>query len=79
MAIWIWWTTYGVNTQALEIISFFEINIGRIRYRVSQGGHAVPEDKIVSRYYRSLELLIPAIKSTNRAFIFDNSGEGQDQ
>ena len=37
------------------------------------GGHAAPEDKIVSRYHRSLSLLTNAVKVTNRAYIFDNS------
>lgn len=50
-----------------------EINISRVRYRVSRGGHSVPEDKIVSRYKRSLDLLKQAIKFTHRAYIFDNS------
>ena len=49
------------------------INISRVRYRVSMGGHAVPEDKIISRYQRSLNLLIDAVRVTNRAYIFDNS------
>jgi len=53
------------------------INISRVRYRVSQGGHAVPEDRIESRYYRSLNLLMDAIRHTNRAYIFDNSGDNQ--
>jgi predicted ABC-type ATPase len=34
----------------------------------------VPTDKITSRYFRSLDLLSEAIKHTNRAYIFDNSG-----
>lgn len=37
------------------------------------GGHSVPEDKIISRYRRSLDLLVDAVKSSNRAYIFDNS------
>ena len=49
------------------------INISRVRHRVKMGGHSVPEDKIVSRYQRSLDLLIEAIPFTNRAYIFDNS------
>lgn len=49
------------------------INISRVQYRVSKGGHAVPEEKIVARYYRSLDLLTEAIQSTDRAYIFDNS------
>jgi len=49
------------------------INISRVRYRVKMGGHSVPEDKIVSRYKRSLDLLMQAVSFTNRAYIFDNS------
>jgi predicted ABC-type ATPase len=51
-----------------------EINVSRVRNRVSLGGHTVPEDKIISRYYRSLELLPAAVRATDRAYIFDNSG-----
>lgn len=50
------------------------INVSRIRHRVKMGGHDVPTDKITSRYFRSLDLLAEAIKHTNRAYIFDNSG-----
>lgn len=49
------------------------INIARVRNRVKMGGHPVPEDKIVSRYERSLNLLVEALRYTNRAYIFDNS------
>src|SRR5262249_16923771 len=38
------------------------INISRIRYRIEAGGHSVPEDKIISRYQRSLDLLFEAIR-----------------
>lgn len=51
------------------------INVSRVENRVKQGGHAVPKDKIISRYYRSLELLPKAIKYSNRVYIFDNSGQ----
>ena len=54
-----------------------DINISRVHYRVKMGGHPVPEDKIVSRYYRSLDLLKEAIGYTNRTYIFDNSGQQQ--
>lgn len=52
-----------------------EINIERVRQRVELGGHPVPEEKIVSRYYRSLELLKSAVAETYRTFIFDNTGK----
>jgi predicted ABC-type ATPase len=51
------------------------INISRVEQRVKAGGHDVPKDKIESRYYRSLDWLLDAVKLTNRAYIFDNSGE----
>lgn len=54
-----------------------DINISRVRNRVSMGGHAVPEDKIVSRYKRSLDLLMQAVQFTHRAYIFDNSTHEQ--
>jgi predicted ABC-type ATPase len=54
-----------------------EINISRVKSRVSLGGHDVPQEKIVSRYYASLDLLMAAIRCANRAYIFDNSGEGK--
>jgi predicted ABC-type ATPase len=43
-----------------------DINVSRVRTRVRQGGHAVPEQKIAPRYYRSLDLLMDAVKHTNR-------------
>ena len=54
-----------------------QINISRIHYRVKMGGHSVPEEKIVSRYHRSLDLLMQAIQFTNRCYIFDNSTHEQ--
>jgi predicted ABC-type ATPase len=50
-----------------------EISKQRVAIRVSQGGHAVPEDKIVERYYRSLGLLADAIACSDRAYLFDNT------
>lgn len=56
-----------------------DINVSRVRNRVGLGGHPVPEDKIASRYHRSLNLLMEAIKYTNRAYIFDNSTDNADR
>lgn len=52
-----------------------DINVSRVAYRVSQNGHDVPADKIISRYERSLNLLLSAIRASDRAFLFDNSGQ----
>lgn len=51
-----------------------DINVARVQSRVVMGGHPVAEDKIRSRYVRSLELLSEAVSYANRAYIFDNSG-----
>ena len=50
------------------------INISRVRNRVRLGGHPVPDDKVIARYARSLGLLLEAIRYSDRAYIFDNSG-----
>jgi predicted ABC-type ATPase len=55
------------------------INVARVKARVNLGGHDVPEDKIVSRYARSLNLLMEAVKHTNRAYLFDNSRQATDR
>lgn len=54
-----------------------DINISRVQNRVRQGGHPVPQDKIIERYHRSLALLFKAVQHTNRAYIFDNSSHDQ--
>lgn len=51
------------------------INLARVSNRVKKGGHAVPDEKVISRYWRSLGLLESAVKSAYRAFIFDNSAD----
>jgi predicted ABC-type ATPase len=53
------------------------INIARVQNRVRMGGHDVPEDKIIGRYYRSLDMLLDAIRHTDRAYVFDNSGKSR--
>ena len=50
------------------------INQQRIANRVREGGHDVPSDKIASRYDRSLAFLPEAIRLSDRAYLFDNSG-----
>lgn len=52
-----------------------QINISRVKDRVAQGGHDVPEYNIIDRYAKSIGLLQKACEAANRAYIFDNSGE----
>jgi predicted ABC-type ATPase len=55
------------------------INVSRVANRVALNGHDVPEEKIVQRYHKSLELLMSAIRHSNRAYIFDNSTDNADR
>ncbi len=52
----------------------YNINVSRVQLRVTQHGHNVKEDIIKSRYFKSLENLKGAVKKTNRAYFWDNSG-----
>ena len=52
---------------------FPEINIRRVEKRVSQGGHDVPQDKTISRYYKSIENAKPLFAFADDILIFDNS------
>ncbi len=54
-----------------------EISVSRVKRRVELGGHDVPTVKIFERYYRSLSLLLDAIREIDRAYVFDNSGSKQ--
>lgn len=49
------------------------INVARVKNRVADGGHDVPEVKIVERYARSLAHVREAVRHTNRAYFFDTS------
>lgn len=51
-----------------------DINIDRVRRRVAQGGHPVPDEKVRKRYVESIRLMSEACDVAHRAFIFDNSG-----
>ena len=51
------------------------INVQRVAERVSKGGHDVPEEKIRSRYIKSLENVKELYKIVDDLWIYDNSGE----
>jgi len=52
-----------------------EINLARIRNRVIEGGHDVPEEDVRRRYQRSFKNLPMAIKRADHTILFDNSTE----
>lgn len=51
------------------------INVLRVRSRVESGGHDVPEEKIIARYDRSLNLVKDLVKICDVCHIYDNSGK----
>lgn len=50
------------------------INVWRVRSRVESGGHDVPEEKIIKRYDRALELIKDLVEICDICHIYDNSG-----
>ena len=51
-----------------------EINIGRVNVRVAQNGHFVNPETVTDRYYKSLGQLREALKNSDDAYFWDNSG-----
>jgi predicted ABC-type ATPase len=53
------------------------INVFRVKVvRVGDNGHDVKEEKIISRYYRSMDLMYEAAQHSYQSYFFDNSVEG---
>lgn len=69
------------KTQGYRIVSVFvgtesaDINCMRVKRRVSEGGHDVPEEKIRSRYTKSMDNLSLLAECSNELYIYDNSGD----
>ena len=53
-------------------ISDPEVSEQRVAMRVTQGGHDVPADKLITRYPRTLANLQAAIRDLPHVWIFDN-------
>ena len=51
-----------------------ELHIERVRLRVSQGGHDIPDSDIRRRYWRSLMRAPEALRLVDQAVVLDNSG-----
>ncbi len=51
------------------------INLERVKARVKAGGHDVPEEKIISRYKRSLQNLSRLVRIADHTRVIDNSGD----
>jgi len=51
------------------------INVLRVASRMTNGGHGVPKDKIVSRYKKALNLVPQIVEVADIMHIYDNSRE----
>ncbi|WP_123592633.1 AAA family ATPase [Salinisphaera orenii] len=58
---------FHVNVQSADIA------VARVRFRVTQGGHDVPEHKIRERYERNKQHIHGAVALADLAEIFDSS------
>ncbi len=69
------------KANGYHIVSVFvgtvsaNINCARVKARVAQGGHDVPEDKLRARYARSMENLPLLAECSDELYVYDNSGE----
>ena len=55
-----------------------EINAARVTRRMIEGGHEVPINKIIARYFRSMRLCVAAGIIADRLYVHDNSFDGAD-
>ncbi len=56
-----------------------QINIERIANRVSKGGHGVPDEKVISRHKRTLEMLYDYYSKADNMTVWDNSITSTDE
>ena len=54
------------------------INIQRIKNRVGKGGHGVPDEKVISRYHKTLSLLHDYYTLADCMTVWDNSIDATD-
>ena len=53
------------------------INAARVARRVMEGGHSVPIDKIISRYFKSIMNCEAIASKVDRLYLYDNSRDGE--
>jgi predicted ABC-type ATPase len=64
----------GYEVQCIYVLTCnANINVARVRGRVREGGHDVPEGKIRIRYGKALKLLPKIIDVCDKIVMYDNS------
>ena len=65
----------GYEIQAVFVLTNNPgINVRRVKARAKAGGHDVPEEKIISRYEKSLRNLSQLVRIADHTRVIDNSG-----
>jgi predicted ABC-type ATPase len=70
----------AIKKRGYEIVLFYistqslETNFERVKRRVSEGGHFVPESIIESRYFQSHSYLKTKLREFIQVYLIDNSG-----
>ncbi len=59
--------TFHVNVKDASL------SVLRVAERVKEGGHNVPEDKIIKRFHRNQYYIKQAVLKSDKAYIYDNS------
>lgn len=68
------------KARGYEVRLFFvgtadpQVNVDRVALRVAEGGHAVAEEKVRSRYVRSLANLAEGLRVADHVSVLDNTG-----
>lgn len=55
------------------ILASPELNVARVRFRVQNGGHDIPDEDVVRRYNASLKHLPAALRLADEYIVIDNS------
>lgn len=67
---------FGYQVEIVYVLTADpQVNVSRVAQRVKNGGHDVPKDKIISRYYKSLNNISKIIQIADVVWVVDNSTE----
>lgn len=65
--------TTGMNNMEAAVLVDPQINIARIESRVAAGGHNVASDKVIERYYKSINNIKELLNICDIVHVYDNT------
>ncbi len=66
----------GYHVHLVVVVVPEELSVARVAQRVATAGHAVPEEKVRSRWHRLWDNVVAMIELASSAEVFDNAGPG---